>query len=151
VTQIRPPRPLRREPFPTAADYVEPPVEVEDEDPFPLTSEHVPTMRDLSQQIGAVSQGQVALLKQVQLSRKETALGRKEVADARGEIAELRTLVVGDHAPRITAVEQGERQSRIPPGLRKGAAKGAIGVGLVSIWPIVEALWPLVQKWIESR
>jgi hypothetical protein len=151
----RPPRPQRREPFAPATDYVEPPVEVdaEDQEPFLLRSDHIPTMRDLSEQIAAVGMGQTALLKQVQLSRKETAFARQEVAGARGEIAELRTLVVADHAPRITAVEQSERQSRIaiPPGLRRGAAKGAVGIGLASIYPIAEAVWPLVKKLIEGQ
>ena len=81
-----PPRP--REPFPVATDYAEPIPLIRTANPdVPVTNEH------LSQQMGA-------------LDARIGAMHR-DVALTRTELGELRGLVVGDHAPRITAVERG--------------------------------------------
>ena|ERR1044071_3517819 len=132
---VRPPA----QPYPVAADYTppaedDPPVDVEtDEAPFPLRSDDVPTMKDLSRQIGMVD-------RRVRIVRRETALTRKE-------LGELRGFVMGDQAPRLTQVEAKTRAITIPPIAKKGAA--FVGVG--SLYPLLEWLIPLIQKWFESR
>lgn len=135
--RVVPPAPVQ--PYPPASDYTlnganEPPAEqlrLEDELPFNLASDQVPTMRDLSVQIGAVD-------RRLRVVHREGALTRKE-------LGELREYVMGDHAPRISDVER--RLPPIPPGLKKGAAYGAVAAA----WPLLEWAVPLVQKWFESR
>lgn len=123
-----PPAPVQ--PYPTASDY-EPEVTLEEE-PIPLTSEYVPTMQDLSEQIGAVS--------------SHLTVVHKECALTRTEIGELRTYVMGDQVQgRISAVEK--RLPPLPPWVKKGGAVGAIAAA----YPLLEWLIPLAQKWLESR
>jgi len=118
---------IPRQPYPPADDFDVP----VDSDPIPLTSEYVPTMRDLSEQIGAVS--------------SHLTVVHKECALTRAELGQLRTYVMTDHAPRITEVER--RAPVIPHGVKKG---GAV-VGIAAVYPLLEWLIPIIQKWIESR
>lgn len=140
-----PPRPKRREPFLLSADY-EPEVTVEE--PIPLTSADVPTMRDLSEQIGAVGSHLQVVHEEAALARVAANDAAAEARAARGEIAEVRRLVVGDHAPRITQVEAKTSRITLPPS----AKAGGIGVGAGgAVVLAAEVLWPLVQRWLETR
>lgn len=128
---MTPQRTVPVEPFPPADDYERPPPS--EEQPVPLVSERVPTMRCLSEQIAAVG---------------------REVHETRAELGELRRYVMGDHAPRITQaessishVERATRKLTVHPTVKKGAALGGAAV----IYPVVEALWPVVRHWIETR
>lgn len=118
--RVVPPAPAQ--PYPHAADY-DPPVDVEAE-PIPLTSDDVPTMKDLGDKLDRVE---------------------LRVSNVQVDLARLRTYVMGDHAPRITAVEK--RLPPLPPWVKKGGAYGAIAAA----YPLLEWLIPLAQKWIESR
>jgi hypothetical protein len=146
--------PAPAQPYPVASDFDVP----LDEEPIPLTSDAVPTMQDLSDQIGAVkrdlSEQIGAQSSHIQVVHREASLGRAAAVNAgleakacRGDVAELRALVLGDHAPRITQVEARTSRITIPPG----AKAGGIGVGAGGIVVALVELWPLVQRWIESR
>lgn len=130
-------------------------------DPIPLVSPDVPTMRDLSKQLGAldshlgVVHKESALARVAAMDAANAAQLARTAADAaaaradmaREEIAEVRKLVLGDHAQRITQVEARTSRITIPPG----AKAGGIGVGAGGIVVALVELWPLVQRWIESR
>jgi hypothetical protein len=127
---MRPPRPKSRTqegsgaprpPFEYARDYQPPEDDYEtaevlpEPEPFTLRSEYVPTMQDLSTQIGAVG---------VQLVEVHT-----QVSHVRQELAQLTRYVISDHAPRITAVEK--KTSTIAPlarGLGKWTAYVTLGL-----------------------
>jgi len=125
-----PPRPKPREPFQPAADL--------EAQPFLLTRHDPPngaapvTLEDLSQQIGAVD--------------RRVAAVQREGQQTRHELGELRDYVMADHAPRITAVEQ-----RVPITIPPGVRKGALYTALVSLYPVLDALWPLARDWLASR
>lgn len=139
-----------QQPYPTASDY-EPEVTVEE--PIPLTSDEVPTMRDLSEQIGAVSSHLQVVHKEAALARVAASAAAAAAESARGEIAEVRRLVVGDHAPRLTEVAKRveDVEKRVPLTIPPMAKKGGALVGAAAIYPLLEWLIPLAQKWIESR
>lgn len=131
----RPPRLV--EPFPPADDF--------EEIPISLESEYVPTMRDLSEQIGSVSSHLQVVHEEAALARASADNAAVSARAAHAAIAEVRTLVIGDHAPRISEVER--RAPGIPSGVKKGAAYGIVAAA----WPLLEWLIPLAQKWIDSR
>lgn len=121
---------------------------------------HPVSNEDLSEQIGAVSAHLCVVHREAALARSEAtdakyaANGAKTAADgAHDAITELRSLVLGDHAPRISRVEEkteevahSTRRLSIPPGVKRGAVKGAGYAGLVSLVPIIQQLWPLIEK-----
>lgn len=156
-----PPRPGPRavppapaQPYPVASDFeVHVDVERQSQDlpmaePIPLVSPDVPTMRHLSEQIGAVSS-------HLQVVHREASLGRAAAVDAsieakacRGDVAELRALVLGDHAPRLTQVEAKTSKLTLPKGAKAIGVGGGVG-GIVVF--AAEVLWPLVQRWLASQ
>lgn len=141
--------PAQRQPYPPADDLE---VTVEEE-PIPLSSEYVPTMRDLSEQIGAVSSHLTVVHKEAALARSAAVAASASAEAARGEIAEVRRLVVGDHAPRLTEVARrvDDVEKRVPITIPPMAKKGGALVGAAAIYPLLEWLIPLATKWIESR
>lgn len=156
-----PPRPRPRavssapaQPYPHASDFAPLSDEIPvDADPIPLESRVVPTMQGLSEQIGAVSSHLQVVHGEVALTRATAENAAASAQAAHAGVVELRKLVVGDHAPRLTEAEQAVREVEkrvpitIPPFARKGAALG----GAAAIYPLLEWLVPVAQKWIESR
>jgi hypothetical protein len=140
--------PAPAQPYPHAADF-EPPVTVEEPEaePIPLTSDDVPTMQDLRDQIGAVSSHLQVVHREASLGRAAAVNAGLEAKACRGDVAELRALVLGDHAPRITQVEARTSRITIPPS----AKAGGIGVGAGGIVVAIVELWPIVQRWLETR
>lgn len=104
------------------------------------------TNEDLSQQIGALSSHLVVVHEEVALARADSAHAREAATSANDAINELRSLVLGDHAPRISKVEERASRLSIPPGVKRGAVKGVGYAGLVSLVPIIQQLWPLIEK-----
>jgi hypothetical protein len=166
-----PPRPRPRavssgpaQPYPPASDFVPPPADdgSSDTEPFPLVQRKPATLESLADQIGQLSAHLGVVHKEAALARVAAtdAADRADAAAvsaeaARGDVAELRRLVLGDHAPRITQVEAKASQveaktSRItiPPSAKVGIGGASVG-GVVVL--IAEVLWPLAQKWLETR
>lgn len=91
----------------------------------------------------------VAMTREEAIHAREAAIDARDSASrANAGVEELRTLVVGDHAPRITSVEAKAADAvaktsaiNIPGWAMKGGKYGA----LVAIIPVLEALWPLVK------
>lgn len=112
-------------------------------EPFLLLTNQNPsipvTNEALSQQIGAVSAHLCVV-------HREVSLAREEATAANAGVTELRTLVIGDHAPRISQVEKKTSRFSIPPGVKRGAAKAGIAGALVSLVPLIQQLVPLIQK-----
>lgn len=167
-----PPRPKPRavppapaQPYPVASDF-EVPVDVERPsqdlpmaEPIPLVSPDVPTMRELSDQIESMGQDLSERIEaqssHLQVVHREASLGRAAAVDAsleakacRGDVAELRALVLGDHAPRLTQVEAKTSKLTLPKGAKAIGVGGGVG-GIVVF--AAEVLWPLLQRWLESR
>lgn len=99
----------------------------------------------------------VALAREEAIYAREAAISAREMATkANDGVVELRTLVIGDHAPRVTSVEVKANEAvakaneavaktsaiNLPTWAVKGGKYGA----LVSLIPILEALWPLVKQ-----
>ncbi len=92
----------------------------------------------------------VALTREEAIHAREAAIDARDSADkANAGVEELRTLVIGDHAPRISGVEKktaevAEKTSsiHIPTWAKTGGKYGA----LVAIIPVLEALWPVVKQ-----
>lgn len=109
------------------------------EGPFRLltqtdNAERPVTLRDLSMQIGAVGAELSSTKQMVHLHREETAHCRAEVAD-------LRKHLLTDVGPRVTQVEASGRKT-LPPGVKKGA----LYTVLVTAYPLLEALVPVIRS-----
>lgn len=108
-----------------------------------------PTLRELSEQIGAIGA-------HLQVVHEEASLARHAAEHAGNAVDELRRVVDGDHAPRITRVEARasdveQQVSTVSPQLRACALRiGAYG-GAASLYPLLDWLIPLVQRWLTSR
>jgi hypothetical protein len=138
---MRPPRPRpRSEPFRHAADYQPPDdyvpqfeeetVEVEPE-PFTLRSEHVPTMKGLSDQIANLGQhlgGEMAEL-------------RHDIGGVKASVDTLRVYVMSDHAPRITAVEK-KTGTIAPIAVGVGKWTAYVTLGLTIATQVASAFQP---------
>lgn len=151
------------------------------EEPFLLLANRNPeiavTNEQLSEQIGAVSAHLCVVHREASLARVEAsdaknAAGHARAAaedasqaadEARDSVVELRKLVIGDHAPRLTQVEEKaaeveetletvatSRGISISPRVRRGAVKAGCMVGVASIWPIAEALLPVILKALQK-
>lgn len=125
-----PPRRQRSySPFPPADD-----LPAEEEEAFHLTAEYVPTLSDISGQVGAIG----AHLNAV----------HSEVALIRNDLSALSQFVMSDQAPRITAVER--KPLSIPPGA-KTAGKYAALLGAVPVLlQILATLKPNVAGPIQT-
>lgn len=166
-----PKRPPGRAPFPHATDYVAPVIDIEEdespntqrtgspkptpEEPFPLHSGYVPTLSDISEQIASLSTHLVAVHsssaqthEEVKGIARDAKSTRQEVALLRQDVGELRGYVMGDHAPRITAVEAKTRKLSIPPAAKAGVIGSGAGGMIVFV---VEVLVPLLRQWLESK
>jgi len=113
-----------RAPFMPASD-------LPNEEPFDLRSEYVPTLKDISEQIGAVSSHLVAV--------------HKECAIIRHDLGELREYVMADHAPRITRVEQEAKRFTLPtlsPGVKAAGKYGSLLLAVPTLLQILATLKP---------
>jgi hypothetical protein len=107
---------------------------------------HPVSNEDLSEQIASVSIHLGVVHKEAALARAEATDAKKAANAAYDAVDELRSLVIGDHAPRISQVEKKTSRFSIPPSVRRGAAKAGIGAALVSLVPVIQQLVPLIQK-----
>jgi|SRR5687768_13168401 len=144
---MRPPRPRAQKthegsgaPYPYASDFNPREVEVEDTvdleaESFELRADYVPTMRDLSEQIGALGQGLVAV--------------HQECSATRIELANLSRYVMGDHAPRITAVEQKSVSLR-PIAVGTGKVIAYVTLGLTVATQVASLFQPKLIGPLEA-
>lgn len=113
---------------------------------------HPVSNEDLSEQIGAVSAHLCVVHREAALARAE-ASDAKDAARSAGEgVAELRALVLGDHAPRISKVEEKAdeavtktRRFSMSPKMKKGVSKVTCAGALIAIVPVIQQLWPLIE------
>lgn len=125
MTHPVPPRP--RQPYPVASDYEDD--TPTDGEPFEMTPDPM-----LGDRLGILQQWIEAT--------------HTECVATRSELGELRSHVMADHAPRITAVEQKTSGMRIPSGVMvAGKATGAVTAAIA----FAQWVWPLVQQWLELR
>lgn len=126
-----------------------------DQEPFLLLKNtkpgHPVTNEDLSQQIGAVSVHLGVVHREAALARVEASDAKDAAIEARDSVVELRKLVLGDHAPRISKVEEkteeaGQSGRRLRLSISPGVKRGAGYAGLVSLVPVIQQLWPLIEK-----
>jgi hypothetical protein len=110
---------------------------------------HPVSNEDLSEQIGAVSTHLCVVHREAALARAEATDAKKAANSAYDAVDELRSLVIGDHAPRISQVEKKTSRFSIPPNIKRGAAKAGIGAALVSLVPVIQQLVPLIEKAIK--
>jgi hypothetical protein len=114
---------------------------------------HPVSNEDLSEQIGAVSAHLCVVHREAALARAEATDAKDAANGAHDAIEELRSLVLGDHAPRISKVEEkaeevahSTRRLSISPKVKRGAAQVGIAGALVSLVPVIQQLWPLIEK-----
>ena len=120
-----------RQPYPPAADYQEPETVYADDDrPFELGGDHVPTLAGISEQIETLA--------------AHVLVVHQEVALTRVEVGELRGLLLKDHAPRITAAEH---RIRVPDGVKIAGKYAAFG----TLVTLVQQLWPVVADLMAKR
>jgi hypothetical protein len=120
-----------RQPYPPAADYQDTePEPVDDERPFELGGDHVPTLAGISAQIETLA--------------AHVLVVHQEVAMTRVEVGELRGLVLKDHAPRITAAEH---KIRVPDGVKTVGKYAGFG----AVVTLVQQLWPVVADLLAKR
>jgi len=139
-----------------------------DNEPFLLLrtrdQEKAVTNEMLSEQLGALSVHLGVVHKEVALARGEAKDARAEAQAAReaaehasGAVSELRSLVLGDHAPRISKVQskleevsERTRKLSVSPAVKKWTVRGGALGGAAMLWPIIEALLPLVKQLVKQ-
>lgn len=114
---------------------------------------HPVSNEDLSEQIGAVSAHLCVVHREASLARAEATDAKDAATGAHDAIEELRSLVLGDHAPRISKVEEKAeeavvktRRFSMSPKVKKGVSKVTCAGALIAIVPVIQQLWPLIEK-----
>lgn len=113
---------------------------------------HPVSNEDLSEQIGAVSAHLCVVHREASLARAEASDAKDAAQSANEGVSELRALVIGDHAPRISKVEEKAdeavtktRRFSMSPKVKKGVSKVTCAGALIAIVPVIQQLWPLIE------